>query len=332
MRRPPARSLARGAAPAGRGDLHRRVQAPLAVGRLDSPRRRRRPRSRAPTPPAAPRRCRCSPTGRSSAAASTICAPRARRGAADPAQGLHRRSLPVLEARAAGADAVLLIVERARRRGARARSWPPRARSASRRWSRRTTPPRSARARRRRAASSASTTATCARSRRSRAGARACARGAPATGARRREGHPRRRRRRAAARRRRRRHAGRRDADARARSRARRSRRCWSSRRDARRSGQDLRRDLARRRRAGRRRRRRRHRLQLLAGVEALRRPADGARRSSPPSRPGCSRSASSSTRPTRRSRRVATLGLDRVQLHGDETPGDYRHLDPARG
>ena len=28
---------------------------------------------------------------------------------------------------------------------------------------------------------------------------------------------------------------------------------------------------------------------------------------------------------------RIDVLGLDRVQLHGDERPGDYRHLDPAR-
>ncbi len=28
---------------------------------------------------------------------------------------------------------------------------------------------------------------------------------------------------------------------------------------------------------------------------------------------------------------RIDELGLDRVQLHGDERPGDYRHLDPAR-
>jgi phosphoribosylanthranilate isomerase len=28
---------------------------------------------------------------------------------------------------------------------------------------------------------------------------------------------------------------------------------------------------------------------------------------------------------------RIDVLGLDRVQLHGDERPGEYRHLDPLR-
>ena len=76
---------------------------------------RRSPRSSAPTSAAAPPRSRSSPRSATSAARSTTCARRARSvGAADPAQGLHRRSLPGLRVRGRGRRR-----DPAHRRGAR---------------------------------------------------------------------------------------------------------------------------------------------------------------------------------------------------------------------
>ena len=216
---------------AGRRHLHRRVQAALAVGGLDPRRQRRRGRWRAPTPRAgrgravgADRRAvlRRQP-GRPAAGA--------RRGATSRCCARTSSSIATrsCEARAAGADAVLLIVAALDDASSRALLADGARRWAWRCWSRSTTR-RGGRARWRagRRRSSASTTATCGRSPSIATWRVRLAPEHPRRPRRRRRiGHPRRRRRRAAARRRRRRDAGRRDADARARIPGPRWPRCW---------------------------------------------------------------------------------------------------------
>ena len=159
---PPRRGRARGGAPRSarrrsaaalrrrtrRGD--RGGEAALAVGRARSARISIRPSAPSATRATGPRRSRCSPTARSSAARSTTSG----RPRAGPRVPVLRKDfildeLQILEARAAGAAAVLLIVRalpparlaallalRARRRPRRA----GRGAHAGRRWRARSTP------------------------------------------------------------------------------------------------------------------------------------------------------------------------------------------------
>ena len=77
---------------------------------------------------------------------------------------------------------------------------------------------------------------------------------------------------------------------------------------------------------ARRRRRRRRHRRQLLAAVEALRRRRAPRARCSPPCPQGVLKVGVFVNAPAAEvATRLRALGLDRAQLHGDETPGRLR-------
>ena len=130
----------RGGAVAPRHVADRRAQAPLAVRRRDPRGRERAPRSCAPTSAAARPRSRSSPRRRTSAARSTTCARRARPATCRSCARTSRIDpYQLYEAKAAGADAVLLVVGSLQRRASSGRSTSSPTPSTSTRSSRSTT-------------------------------------------------------------------------------------------------------------------------------------------------------------------------------------------------